>query len=89
VETILALIPVYQEPRIATVVEGATACLPVAVVDDGSTDKTAALAEAAGGRRPTPDPACAQGGGGRLAALRTLDQKHRTGHESPSTALNS
>ena len=48
-ETILALIPGYQEgPRIATVVEGARAFLPVVVVDDGSTDDTAAVAEAAG-----------------------------------------
>jgi glycosyltransferase involved in cell wall biosynthesis len=57
VETILALIPAYQEGlRVATVVEGATACLPVAVVDDGSTDETAALAEAAGAvvRRQIP-----------------------------------
>jgi hypothetical protein len=63
----LAVIPLTRRPyAIATVVEGATACLPVAVVDDGSTDETAALAEAAGGRPPTPDPACGQGGGGRL-----------------------
>jgi len=49
VETILALIPGYQEgPRIAAVVEGARAHLPVVVVDDGSTDDTAAQAEAAG-----------------------------------------
>jgi len=48
-ETILALIPGYQEgPRIATVVERAQAHLPVVVVDDGSTDDTAARAEAAG-----------------------------------------
>ena len=48
-ETILALIPGYQEgPRIAAVVEGARAHLPVVVVDDGSTDDTAAQAEAAG-----------------------------------------
>ena len=48
-ETILALIPAYQEgPRIATVVEGARAVLPVVVIDDGSTDDTAAQAEAAG-----------------------------------------
>jgi glycosyltransferase involved in cell wall biosynthesis len=46
---ILAVIPGYQEgPRIATVVEGARAFLPVVVVDDGSTDDTAAQAEAAG-----------------------------------------
>jgi glycosyltransferase involved in cell wall biosynthesis len=48
VETILALIPGYQEgPRIAAVVQGARAFLPVVVVDDGSTDDTAAQAEAA------------------------------------------
>jgi len=47
--TIHALIPGYQEgPRIATVVAGARAYLPVIVVDDGSTDDTAAQAEAAG-----------------------------------------
>jgi glycosyltransferase involved in cell wall biosynthesis len=46
---IVALIPGYQEgPRIATVVEGASRYLPVVVVDDGSTDDTAAQAEAAG-----------------------------------------
>jgi glycosyltransferase involved in cell wall biosynthesis len=49
VGTVLALIPGYQEgPRIATVVEGARVFLPVVVVDDGSTDDTAARAEAAG-----------------------------------------
>jgi len=49
VNGVLALIPGYQEgPRIATVVDGARAHLPVVVVDDGSTDDTAAQAEAAG-----------------------------------------
>jgi glycosyltransferase involved in cell wall biosynthesis len=49
VDDILALIPGYQEgPRIASVVEEARAFLPVVVVDDGSTDDTAAQAEAAG-----------------------------------------
>jgi glycosyltransferase involved in cell wall biosynthesis len=48
-ETVLALIPGYQEgSRIGTVVERARAHLPVVVVDDGSTDDTAAQAEAAG-----------------------------------------
>ncbi len=46
---ILAVIPAYDEgPRIAAVVEGATQHLVVVVVDDGSTDATAAHAEAAG-----------------------------------------
>jgi len=47
--TILALIPAHDEaPRIAAVVRAAAAHLPVLVVDDGSTDDTAAVAEAAG-----------------------------------------
>ena len=47
--TILTLIPAYQEgPRIGPVVDAARAYLPVVVVDDGSTDNTAARAEAAG-----------------------------------------
>ena len=49
VDTIFALIPAHEEgPRIAAVVEAARAFLPVVVVDDGSTDDTAARAEAAG-----------------------------------------
>lgn len=48
-DTILALIPAYQEgPRISEVVSGARAHLPVIVVDDGSSDDTAAVAEQAG-----------------------------------------
>ncbi len=47
--SIIALIPGYQEgPRIAAVVAGAARHLPVVVIDDGSTDDTAAQAEAAG-----------------------------------------
>jgi glycosyltransferase involved in cell wall biosynthesis len=45
----LALIPAYQEgPRVAQVVRRTASQLPVVVVDDGSTDDTAARAEAAG-----------------------------------------
>jgi glycosyltransferase involved in cell wall biosynthesis len=45
----LALIPAYNEAqRITTVVAGALGYLPVLVVDDGSRDETAAMAEAAG-----------------------------------------
>ena len=48
-DKLLALIPAYLEgPRIAAVVEAARAHLPVLVVDDGSTDDTAARAESAG-----------------------------------------
>lgn len=46
---ILALIPAYNEAeRVAAVVTGTLAHLPVLVVDDGSKDETAAVAEAAG-----------------------------------------
>ena len=46
---ILALIPAYNEAaHIAQVVTGASDHLPVLVVDDGSTDDTAARAEGAG-----------------------------------------
>lgn len=46
---VLALVPGYQEaPRIGAVVAAALLHLPVLVVDDGSTDATAANAEAAG-----------------------------------------
>jgi glycosyltransferase involved in cell wall biosynthesis len=45
----VALIPAYQEaPRIGRVVAAAQRHLPVVVIDDGSTDDTAAVAEAAG-----------------------------------------
>jgi len=46
---LMILIPAYQEgPRIGAVVEAARRHLPVVVVDDGSTDDTAARAKAAG-----------------------------------------
>ena len=46
---VLALIPAHDEgPRIGHVVQGAARHLPVVVVDDGSRDDTAAVAERAG-----------------------------------------
>ena len=54
----VALIPAHNEaPRIAPVIEGAARHLPVLVVDDGSSDDTAAVAETAGARvlRQTPN----------------------------------
>jgi len=48
-DSILALVPGYNEgPRIGAVVVAAREHLPVVVVDDGSTDDTAAQAESAG-----------------------------------------
>lgn len=47
--SVLALIPAYNEAeRIVAVIEATRAQLPVLVVDDGSTDDTARLAEGAG-----------------------------------------
>jgi glycosyltransferase involved in cell wall biosynthesis len=84
VESVLALIPAHQEgPRIAAVVVGAGAHLPVVVVDDGSTDDTAAQAEAAGAtvlrQRPNAGKGAALRAGfryaleGGAAAVVTLD----------------
>ncbi len=64
---ILALIPAYNESaRLAVVVAGALVHLPVLVVDDGSSDDTAAVAEEAGAEvwRQTPN----QGKGAALRA---------------------
>ncbi len=81
---ILALIPAYQEgPRIAAVVERTLTHLPVIVVDDGSSDDTAAQAEAAGAtvlvQRPNAGKGAALRAGFRYAlehgaeAVVTLD----------------
>jgi glycosyltransferase involved in cell wall biosynthesis len=81
---IVALIPGYQEgPRIAAVVAGSRLSLPVVVVDDGSTDDTAAQAEAAGAtvlvQRPNAGKGAALRAGFRhvledgTAAVVTLD----------------
>jgi glycosyltransferase involved in cell wall biosynthesis len=64
---LLAVIPAYNEARrVADVVRGAGRYLPVLVVDDGSRDDTAAVAEAAGATvwRQVPNQ-------GKGAALRT------------------
>jgi glycosyltransferase involved in cell wall biosynthesis len=63
----LALIPAHDEaPRIGAVVAAAAVHLPVLVVDDGSSDDTAAVAERAGARvlRQMPN----QGKGAALRA---------------------
>jgi glycosyltransferase involved in cell wall biosynthesis len=66
-DRVLALIPAHDEAvRIGRVVEGAANHVPVLVVDDGSADDTAALAETAGARviRQAPN----QGKGAALRA---------------------
>jgi glycosyltransferase involved in cell wall biosynthesis len=64
---VVALIPAYQEgARIAEVVAGARRHLPVIVVDDGSSDGTAARAAAAGATVLAQHPNAGKG-----AALRT------------------
>jgi glycosyltransferase involved in cell wall biosynthesis len=64
---VLALIPAHDEgPRIGDVVRAAARHLPVLVVDDGSTDATAANAEEAGGTVLTQRPN--QGKGAALRA---------------------
>ncbi len=66
-EKIIALIPAHNEhEHITAVVTAARRYLPVLVVDDGSTDDTALLAEAAGSQvlRQTPN----QGKGAALIA---------------------
>jgi glycosyltransferase involved in cell wall biosynthesis len=66
-ERIQALVPAHNEaPRIRAVVEGAARHVTVLVVDDGSTDQTATIAESAGARviRQSPN----QGKGAALRA---------------------
>jgi glycosyltransferase involved in cell wall biosynthesis len=64
---ILALIPAHDEaPRIGAVVAAAAVHLPVLVVDDGSGDDTAAVAERAGARVLRQEPN--QGKGAALRA---------------------
>jgi glycosyltransferase involved in cell wall biosynthesis len=81
---ILAVIPGYNEgPRIAEVVRGTAVHLPVIVIDDGSSDDTAAQARAAGAtvieQRPNQGKGAALRAGFRRAladsaeAVLTLD----------------
>jgi len=75
---IVALIPGYNEgPRIAEVVHGAAVHLPVVVVDDGSSDDTAAQARAAGAtvieQRPNQGKGAALRAGFRRALVDGAD----------------
>jgi glycosyltransferase involved in cell wall biosynthesis len=72
---ILALIPGYEEaPRIGAVVEAARRHLPVLVVDDGSSDDTAANAEAAGAVVIRQRPNQGKGAALRAGFRRALDE---------------
>jgi glycosyltransferase involved in cell wall biosynthesis len=66
---------------VATVVAGALAHLPVLVVDDGSQDDTAALAEAAGARVLRQNPNQGKG----AALLAGFDQAADAGYEAVIT----
>jgi glycosyltransferase involved in cell wall biosynthesis len=74
VSAIIALIPGYEEgPRIGSVVEAARRHLPVLVVDDGSSDDTAAQAEAAGATVLRQVPNAGKGAALRAGFRRALD----------------
>jgi glycosyltransferase involved in cell wall biosynthesis len=72
---ILALVPGYEEgPRIGAVVAAAGRYLPVLVVDDGSTDDTAANASAAGAEVIRLVPNQGKGAALRAGFRRALDE---------------
>lgn len=72
---VLALIPAYDEgARVAAVIDGARAFLPVLVVDDGSTDDTAAHAESAGADVLFQRPNQGKGAALRAGFRRALDE---------------
>ena len=71
---ILALIPAHDEaPRIGPVITVARRHLPVLVVDDGSADDTAAVAEAAGATVLRQQPNQGKGAALRAGFRRALD----------------
>jgi glycosyltransferase involved in cell wall biosynthesis len=71
---VVALVPGYEEgPRIAAVVEAASRHMQVLVVDDGSTDDTAANAEAAGAEVIRQVPNQGKGAALRAGFRRALD----------------
>ena len=72
---ILAIVPAHDEgPRIEAVVRGASRHLPVLVVDDGSSDDTAARAEAGGARLLRLVPNQGKGAALRAAFRLALDE---------------
>ena len=80
---VVALVPGYEEgPRIAAVVEATRRHLPVIVVDDGSTDDTAANAEAAGAEVIRQVPNQGKGAALRAGFARALDDGLRRGRHA-------
>ena len=74
-DAVVALIPAYQEgPRISVVVETARVHLPVVVIDDGSSDDTAARAEAAGATVVHQLPNAGKGAALRAGFRHALDR---------------
>lgn len=74
---ILAIIPAYNEgARVANVVSGASQFLPVLVVDDGSSDDTAAQAESAGAAVLKQSPNQGKGAALRAAFHHALAEEY-------------
>ena len=71
---VIAVIPAYQAaPTLDAVVRGAGEHLPVLVVDDGSTDATSAVAEAAGAEVLRQEPNQGKGAALRSGFARALE----------------
>jgi len=71
---VLVVVPAHDEaPRIAAVVRGAAAHLPVLVVDDGSSDDTARVAREAGADVLEQRPNAGKGAALRAGFRRALD----------------
>ncbi len=72
---VLAVIPAFEEgPRVGIVVAGALAHLPVLVIDDGSTDDTAARAREAGATVLVQVPNQGKGAALRTGFTRAIDE---------------
>jgi glycosyltransferase involved in cell wall biosynthesis len=75
---ILALIPAYnEETRLAGVVAGTIQHLPVLVVDDGSTDATALVAQDAGASVVIQEPNQGKGAALQAGFRRAIDQEYQ------------
>jgi glycosyltransferase involved in cell wall biosynthesis len=72
---LIVLIPAYNEAaRLIPVIQSASQFLPVLVVDDGSSDETAAVASAAGAQVLRQNPNQGKGAALRLGFARAMEQ---------------